>query len=92
MAKGKTPNGFKFDFDDRIIKDWRFVNAIADSQSTEPQIQIAGATKMINLLLGSDGLAALEKFIADRNDGFVPTEALMEEVRAILESSQKLKN
>lgn len=92
MITGKTKNGFKFSYDERILKDWRFVKAIAETQNDDEIKKLQGATALAELLLGETGTARLAEFIASKNDGFVPIDAMMLEITAILESSKNIKN
>lgn len=92
MITGKTENGFEFSYDERILKDWRFVNAIAETQSASEVKKLQGITALTALLLGEQGNERLTEFVAARNDGFAPVDAVMAEITAILESSKDLKN
>lgn len=83
--QGITKSGYKYEIDDRVLKDWRFVEAITVADSGKGVEQLAGARKMIHLMFGDD----YDKFmdhIAEQNDGFVPAEAVMAEVKEIFEN------
>ena len=84
--QGKTSTGFKFDIDDRILTDWRFTMALSRCQNGKGMDQLAGAQEMVSLMLGEDGLSDLMNHISEKNDGFVPAEAVMAEVKDIFES------
>lgn len=83
--QGKTRSGFEYDIDDRILKDWRFINALTKCQNSEGIKQLEGMQEMVNLLFGNK-LEDFMKHIAEQNDGFVPTEAIMADVQDIFES------
>ena len=83
MISGTTKSGFKFTVNEEIRTDWRFVRAVADADSPDASRQMAGATQMVELLLGKEGEAELEAHVAKEN-GIVPTEAIMAEVTDIL--------
>lgn len=83
--QGKTRSGFEYDIDDRILKDWRFINALTKCQNSEGIKQLEGMQGMVNLLFGNK-LEDFMKHIAEQNDGFVPTEAIMADVQDIFES------
>lgn len=92
MITGKTKSGFEFSYDKRILTDWRFITAISDSQSKDDSKKISGVTNMVELLLGADGMESLSAHIASVNDGYVPIEAVMEEIKEILNNSKETKN
>ena len=83
--QGITKSGYKFDSDDRILTDWRFTTALTKCQKSEGVKQLEGMTDMVNLLFG-DKLDEFVKHIAEQNDGYVPTEAIMADVQDIFES------
>lgn len=92
MITGKTPSGFKFSFDERILKDWRFANALADMQSSDDTQKLLGATAINKLLLGEDGSAKLVEHIQKKNDGFCPVDKVMLELKAIITANDATKN
>lgn len=83
--QGKTRSGFEYDIDDRILKDWRFINALTKCQNSEGIKQLEGMQEMVNLMFGNK-LEDFMKHIAEQNDGFVPSEAIMADVQDIFES------
>ncbi len=90
--KGKTKSGFKYNVNENIRTDWRFVKALADADSEDASKQLSGATRMVNLLLGDEGEAKLEAHVA-QEDGVVPIERVMDEVREIITAiGDQLKN
>ena len=90
--KGKTKSGFKFDFDERILNDWRFVKAIAKADNTSnPSAMLAGTVELVSLIFG-DKEDALMEHIASKNDGYVPQDAIKDEIIDIIEQGKDLKN
>lgn len=84
--QGETKSGFKYEIDDRVLKDWRFIEAITEADKGKGVAQLEGARKMIHLMFGED----YDKFmdhISEQNEGFVPAEAVMAEVKEIFENS-----
>lgn len=84
--QGETKSGFKYEIDDRVLKDWRFIEAITEADKGKGVAQLEGARKMIHLMFGDD----YDKFmdhISEQNEGFVPAEAVMAEVKEIFENS-----
>lgn len=83
--QGETKSGFKYEIDDRVLKDWRFVEAITEADKGNGVEQLVGARKMVHLMFGKDYDKFMEH-LAEKNDGFVPAEAVMAEVKEIFES------
>lgn len=89
--KGTTKSGFKFNIDERIIEDWRLIDAIAMAESDDPGEQVRGTKAVADLLLGKDK-ASLIKFIQDKNDGFVPASEMTNVIAEIITTVRELKN
>ena len=91
IIEGKTKSGFKFALDERVLDDWRFVDAIGLSESDDASESIRGMRDMVKMVVG-DRYDAFKKHIADKNDGFVPREKVTEEIIEIVNLSKDLKN
>lgn len=91
MIEGKTKSGFKFNIDERILDDWRVIEAIALSESSDPSEQIQGARQVADLILGKDKQKLID-FIAKKNNGFVPATAMISNLVEIITESKDLKN
>lgn len=91
MIEGKTKSGFRFKIDERILSDWRLVDAIGLSESDDASEQIRGVRNLVQLVLG-DQTDALKKHLADSNDGFVPMEKMTDIITEIITTSKELKN
>jgi len=91
MIEGKTKSGFRFKIDERILSDWRLVDAIGLSESDDASEQIRGVRNLVKLVLG-DQTDALKKHLADNNDGFVPMEKMTDIITEIITTSKELKN
>ena len=89
--KGTTKSGFKFNIDERIIEDWRLIDAIAMAESDDPGERVRGTKAVADLLLGKDK-ASLIKFIQDKNDGFVPASEMTNVIAEIITTVRELKN
>ncbi len=85
--EGKTSTGFEYKIDERVLTDWRFSMALAETQTEDKLKKICATNKMIKFMLGEDGVENLTKHIASLNDGFAPMEEVMREVSEIM--SQK---
>lgn len=91
MINGKTKSGFKFAIDERILSDWRLVDAIGMSESEDASEQIRGVRDLMKLILGEQA-DALKKHIADQNDGFVPSDKVTALITEIITISREIKN
>ena len=91
MIEGKTKSGFKFAIDERILSDWRLVDAIGMSESDDASDQIRGVRNLMKLILG-DQADALKKHIADKNEGFVPSEQVTDLITEIITTAKEIKN
>lgn len=91
MIEGKTKSGFKFKIDSRVLDDWSLVEAIALSDSKDASEQICGLKRLYDIIIGPQN-DALKKHIADRNDGFVPSEQVSEMLVEIITTARELKN
>ena len=90
--KGKTKSGFKFEFDERILNDWRFLKAVAKADdSSNPSGMLAGTVELVSMIFG-DNEQALMDHIASKNDGYVPQDAIKDELLDIVEQGRDLKN
>lgn len=91
MIEGKTKSGFKFAIDERILSDWRLVDAIGMSESDDASEQIRGVRNLMKLILG-DQADALKKHIADKNEGFVPSKQVTDLITEIITTAKEIKN
>lgn len=89
--KGKTKSGFQFNIDERILEDWRVIDAIGLSESADASEQLQGARKLVDLILGTEK-QKLYDFLTERNNGFVPTTEVVKIVTEIITESKELKN
>ena len=84
MIKGKTNNGFEFKADERILKDWRFVDAISETESSNPMVQFRAAKQVVKLLLHEEGYDSLISFIEKNNEGYVPQDEVATMAKEII--------
>jgi len=87
----KTKSGFKFTLNEKILTDYRLVDAIAMTTSEKDAERIVGTTQIVNLLFG-DKKSEYMAHIANKNDGFVPTEVINAELLDLMGEINKLKN
>lgn len=85
MIKGTTSTGFQYEYDETRLDDMRFVDVLAIVVDPEaPQFEkIAGASRLLTMLLGEDMKKALYAHIGKNHDGRVPRadlEAALEEI------------
>lgn len=91
MIEGKTKSGFKYSIDERILSDWRMLEAIHASESKDASEQLGGITQLTDLLLGKNKSKFMEH-IAKKNDGFVPSEVVTSEITEMFTQVKELKN
>ena len=92
MIEGTTSSGFKFNVDERALKDWRVVRALEEVvESENDNLATKKMEVAMNIILGEDK-ERLEQHVAEKNDGFVPTDVLMSEFTEIITSNKTLKN
>lgn len=84
---GETRSGYKFNIDDRVLKDWRFVSALTKCQKRHDEFEgLEGIMEMAKMLFG-DKYDEFMNFIASKNDGFCPSDVVMNEIQDIFESA-----
>ena len=87
-----TKTGFKFEVDERIFTDYRFVDAIAEASNQDDKVgELKGTAELVNLVFGSKKKAFMDH-IAKKNDGFVPAEVVSNELQYVITEYNALKN
>ena len=81
--KIKTKSGFVCDINENKVKDWRYVEALAQWNSKSEVEAMTGMNTCISFLLGEDK-ERLKAHVTDK-DGNIPAEALIDEFREIQE-------
>lgn len=91
--QGITKSGYEFDIDNRILKDWRFVSALTKCQQSKGDTfkKLEGVQEMARLLF-RDKYDDYMGFIASKNEGFCPSDVIMEEITEIFQSANGSKN
>lgn len=80
MKKGKTTTGFEFTLTDERLNNYELMEAI-----NEVEINPLISVKVVDLLLGKEQSEKLKNHVRT-DDGFVPSDKLMEELTEILQS------
>ena len=88
LVKGTTKTGYKFELDDRILKDWRFIQALAKSQKGTDLEKLESANDLVNLVIGQKNIEKFMSRIQKNNEGYIPIDAVMLEINGIIESIQ----
>lgn len=83
MISGKTENGFEFEVNENIGKDFRIVMATARLNSDNTLEKVAGTYDFVTAILGKSGLAKMIEFATEKC-GFADTEFILDEANAIL--------
>lgn len=89
MVKGKTKSGIKFQLDERIKDDARFLFYIAKMQNKDVSIEESSAATMgvLKLIFGSDeGVLQFMDAVASANDGVCDITIMMTELNEMFEA------
>ncbi|QIM45661.1 hypothetical protein GPZ88_00705 [Streptococcus ruminicola] len=81
MIKGTTSSGFKFEIDEKQLKNYEFVELISEVDENELLMP-----KILKMLLG-DQVKALKDHVRDE-DGIVPIEKMVQEIKDIFGNTQ----
>ena len=81
MIKGTTSSGFKFEIDEKQLKNYEFVELISEVDENELLMP-----KILKMLLGYQ-VKALKDHVRDE-DGIVPIEKMVEEIKDIFGNAQ----
>lgn len=84
MIKGTTADGFDFEVNENIAKDFRIVMATAKLSSENTLEKVNGTYDFALAVLGKSGLERLVDFTAKKK-GFPETEYILSQTREILE-------
>lgn len=97
MVKGKTKSGIKFQIDERISNDARFlfyVNKLNKAEASKDNIEeVSGyVMNMIELIFGGEkGTIVFMDEVAAKHNGVCDTDAMIAELKEIIQAT-KLKN
>lgn len=74
MTRGTTSGGFAFEFDESRLDDMRFVDvlAVVTDETTSFADRFAGASRLVEMLLGKEQKKALYEHIGKKHEGRVP--------------------
>lgn len=85
LIHGTTKSGFEYWVDKRVMNDWRFVALVGKITTGSDIDKIVAVEQALRLLFG-DAYGTLLNFIAEKNEGFVPSEKVVEEFVEIINS------
>jgi len=91
MINVKLEDGFEISVDEKMLSDWDFTEALVKTQKGLDYEKLEAAHAMVNMLVGKD-YPKLREHIASKNDGYVPSDKVMEAVADILKSMKQSKN
>lgn len=83
MVKGKTKSGIKFQLDERIKDDARFLYYLAQAQNSEADIgeRSQAVMGLLKLIFGTDaGVITFMDAVASVNDGVCNVERMLSEL------------
>ena len=79
----KTKSGFEWDVNEKNMKDWDFVDALAKCVSDDELKILTGARSLMSIMLGEDGIKALQDHVRD-DEGIADAEAMFREVTEMM--------
>ena len=85
--KGKTSTGFKFEINEKSLKNYELVEMLADLEEN-PLI----LPKVVKLLLGNEQTKNLKDHVRDKETNTVDVEQMAKEISDIFQSQQEIKN
>lgn len=85
LIHGETKSGFEFWIDKRILNDWRFITLIKKMTNGSDIEKITSVEEALRLIFG-DVYDAFINHISNKNEGFVPSEKIIEEFVEIVNS------
>lgn len=87
MRSGKLSNGFEYKIDEKVLEDMELLDALYESQTTQP-LRIA---EVITKVLGKEQKKALYDHVRNK-EGRVPPDEIEKALAEIFESSEDSKN
>ena len=87
IIHGTTDSGFEYWIDKRVFNDWRFVTLTGKMTKGSEIEQITAVETALKMLFG-DAYDTLLNHIAEKNDGFVPSDKIVEEFVQIIKSTK----
>ena len=85
MVTGKTTTGFEYSIDERIVKDYRYVRALAKLNKGDSAEKFIAFDQISTLMLG-DKVDDLITHVETLHDGYAPIDAIGAEVTEIIEA------
>lgn len=85
MVTGKTKTGFEYSIDERIVKDYRYVRALARLNKGDSAEKFIAFDQISTLMLG-DKVDDLITHVETLHDGYAPIDAIGAEVTEIIEA------
>jgi hypothetical protein len=89
MVKGKTKSGIKFQLDERIKDDARFLYYLAKSQDEDADTaeKSKAVMGMLKLIFGDDdGVISFMNTVASTNDGVCSVDVMLSELTEMFEA------
>lgn len=83
MVQGKTKTGFEYSIDERIVKDYRYVRALAKLKKGDNIDKFLAFDRISTLMLGNK-VEDLITHIENLNDGYAPIDAIGAEITEII--------
>ena len=89
---GTTSTGFKYKYDDRILNDYKLLEAVSIFDNAKSTVEQIGALKdLLDFMLGPEKDKLLAH-VAKKNDGYRPIPKIQSELLEMISASNDLKN
>lgn len=101
MIKGTTSTGFEFEYDEKLLKDWKYISDYAAMMEAlqilqEDESNITAITSAVNamnsilyFLIGKEETNKLQKHLRKVNGGIAETAVMMRELKEIVNAKSK---
>ena len=85
VIKGETSSGFSYEVNEKVRQNWLFVKAVARAENAPTdEGKVLALVDVVHLLMGDEGENRLCEHLMDE-EGMVPSDRLISEVREILQ-------
>lgn len=89
--KVTASSGFKCEINEDILNDWRLTKAIVKSHSNDTEERSKAAVDMVSLIM-RENEDTFYNFLADKNNGIVTEQMVVDDLGSIISQLKKLKN
>lgn len=85
MIGGTTKSGFEFEANDKMLKDWDYVEALDKMRTKPKETTLDEVKRVITSLISDKGFTALKDHVRKLNEGIADVTAIASEFNEIVE-------